>query len=89
MSWLNVPREKIPWYPTIDESKCIGCGACVRFCQHGVFSLDGDRRKARVVNPYSCVVGCAACDKICPQGAISHPDIREVMAIVRKLRHGE
>jgi NAD-dependent dihydropyrimidine dehydrogenase PreA subunit len=84
MSWLNVPREMIPWYPIIDESKCIGCGACVRFCKNGVFVLERNPPKAKVVNPYNCVVGCSACDKICPQGAISHPDIKEVVAMLRR-----
>jgi len=77
----------IPWFPIIDESKCIGCGACVKFCQHEVFKLEGNPPKAKVVNPYNCVVGCNACDKICPQGAISHPDMREVIEKVKKLRN--
>jgi len=25
----GIDREKIDWYPVIDESRCVGCGLCV------------------------------------------------------------
>ena len=30
MPWLaGYPREKVEWFPTIDESKCVSCGMCM------------------------------------------------------------
>jgi pyrroline-5-carboxylate reductase len=28
---MSVPREKIPWYPTIEQELCTNCGVCVEF----------------------------------------------------------
>jgi ferredoxin len=27
--WNGIPREEVPWYPTIDPEKCTSCGICV------------------------------------------------------------
>jgi len=32
-TWHGIPRNKIPWYPTIDYEKCFGCGKCVEYCK--------------------------------------------------------
>ncbi len=29
-NWRGIPREQIPWYPTVDEDLCNGCGVCIR-----------------------------------------------------------
>lgn len=51
----------------IDETKCNGCGQCVRACQEGVIALvDG---KVKVVRPDFCD-GLGSCLPVCPQGAI-------------------
>ena len=36
---LLVPREEIPWYPTIKPDLCNGCGDCKVLCKPGVFEL--------------------------------------------------
>lgn len=69
--WFGIPRGQIDWFPTIDFGKCIGCGACVKKCTHGVFAEENG--KPKVVAPKNCVVGCAGCEQVCPQEAISHP----------------
>lgn len=52
--------------PLIDSNKCIGCGMCVKFCDHrGVSIIDG---KA-VIDESSCK-GCGHCFSYCPKGAI-------------------
>lgn len=79
-----IPREEIPWNPTVIEEKCTGCGTCVEFCQHGVYELQED--KAAVVNPTECIVGCTGCLSKCPEGAISFPDQKEFIEKMRKLR---
>ncbi len=38
-TYMNIPREKIPWYPAIDEELCTSCGNCLNFCSNGVFAL--------------------------------------------------
>ena len=36
-TFMGVPREKIPWFPTIDYDKCTFCMECDAFCPHRVF----------------------------------------------------
>lgn len=78
----GVEREKIPWFPSVDEEKCTGCGKCFEFCPHNVYEL---HEKSRVKNPYNCVVGCSTCKGLCPQEAISFPDIQDVREFVKRL----
>ncbi|MDT9546507.1 MAG: ferredoxin family protein [Chlorobium sp.] len=87
---LTVPREDIPWYPTISPDLCNGCGECRELCRPGVFQpglVEGvGRPKMRVANPYSCVVLCTRCVAQCPSGAISLPsaeDFRHFVEIIK------
>ena len=73
-TWRGIPREQIPWYPTIDPDRCTGCRTCVDFCKNGVLEFDDDAGRSRVKNPYNCVVECSTCAKLCPEGAISFPE---------------
>ena len=81
---MNIPREEIPWFPTIDESLCSNCGVCLEFCAHNVYALDDGH--TRVVTPYNCVVGCSGCETLCTTGAIRFPDMGEFMLKVHELR---
>jgi len=56
-------------YPQIDDTRCIGCGACVAACPEGdvLGLLDG---RAVVVNALRCI-GHARCAEVCPVGAIA------------------
>ncbi len=71
--WWGIERKEIEWYPIIDEKKCIGCGVCVATCGREVFEFDFKKNRARVKNPYNCMVGCDNCRVYCPAGAISFP----------------
>jgi NAD-dependent dihydropyrimidine dehydrogenase PreA subunit len=86
MPHKDIPREKIPWYPSIERSKCNGCRECFEFCQNGVFAWDDEKNCANVVKPFQCVVGCSACQNLCSEGAISFPNLQEIHEIIRKLR---
>lgn len=60
-----IGTAKIDYHP----ERCIGCGACVRACEHGatrVLELNAD---GRVEKDPCCCVGCAECVKACPAGA--------------------
>ena len=84
----DVPRNKIPWYPTIDYVKCVNCGKCVDYCKLGVYKFEEKKGKKKLLvrNPNNCVVYCNGCDAICPSFAITHPSKREVAKIISKLR---
>lgn len=86
MMLKSVPREKVPWFPTIDPAKCDGCRVCVDYCNYAVYGWDEDAGRANVIRPFGCVVGCSGCQPLCPVGAISFPDIEAVQAVIRRLR---
>lgn len=52
----------------LDAAACVGCGACVDVCPHGVFEIGGG--KARIVGRDYCME-CGACARNCPAGALS------------------
>ena len=63
-----MPRELV--LPTIDWSKCDGCGRCVEVCPTGaVRVVDG---RARLVRPEACTF-CPTCETYCPTEAIGRP----------------
>jgi len=67
----GIDRDKIDWYPKIDESKCVGCGLCATTCGRGVYKFDYEKKKSKVANPYNCMVACQTCANLCPMKAIS------------------
>lgn len=83
--WRGIPREKIPWYPTIDAEKCSGCRTCIEFCRNDVLEFDAEQQKARVRSPFNCVVECSTCGRLCPSEAISFPDTHEFSVLIKQL----
>jgi NAD-dependent dihydropyrimidine dehydrogenase PreA subunit len=81
-TWQGIPREEIPWYPTIREELCDGCRLCVEFCPFGVYEYDPKSNKIKVVNPFNCQVGCSMCAMKCKPKAIAFPPL----AILRTFR---
>ena len=73
VTWQGIPRYQVPWFPTIAEDLCDGCGQCVEFCSYGVFALDEGKELVEVIEPLNCLVGCDACARICRQRAIVFP----------------
>ncbi len=83
----GIPRDKIPWDPKIDYTKCTTCGKCVDFCHMKAFKIEEkDGKKKTVVTPNQCVVFCRGCEDICPAGAISHPSEEKTQEIIDKLK---
>ena len=61
--------EPASLHPIINQSQCIGCGACVKACpEHNVLGII--RRKAELIGPTHCI-GHGACKVACPMDAIS------------------
>jgi heterodisulfide reductase subunit A len=55
----------------VNESKCMGCGACISACTYGAIEFRETRQgKKAVVNPVLCK-GDGLCNAKCPTGAIS------------------
>jgi NAD-dependent dihydropyrimidine dehydrogenase PreA subunit len=70
-TWHGIPREEIPWYPTINAETCIGCGLCFTTCGRNVFNIQDN--KSIVENALDCMVGCSTCANVCPVDAITFP----------------
>ncbi len=86
MSYYGLPREVIPWFPTVDVDVCAGCQECFDFCGNGVYDWDDNDGHPVVVNPYNCVIGCSACAKICATEAISFPTLKEIAVLIQQLQ---
>ena len=82
----DIPRQMIPWYPTVDTSLCTGDQECLKFCKNQVFEWDEAANHPVVKNPYNCVVGCQACVNLCPVRAISFPSKEELRDTLKRLR---
>jgi NAD-dependent dihydropyrimidine dehydrogenase PreA subunit len=86
MDCAGIPREKIPWYPTVDPTRCLGDRRCITFCAKGVYRWDTDLGRPVVDQPLNCPVGCDGCTDICEGGAIAFPSLDELKTAIRRLR---
>lgn len=53
--------------PHVNQSGCVGCGACTRICAHGAASVTDGKAS---INQDKCV-GCGRCLAVCPKNVIS------------------
>lgn len=51
----------------VEQSKCLGCGACTGVCPAQAIAIDASGKAA--VDASKCV-GCGACAGVCPAQAI-------------------
>jgi NAD-dependent dihydropyrimidine dehydrogenase PreA subunit len=85
--WHGIPRQEIPWYPTVNKEACIGCELCYLTCGREVYEIDlidGRQRKAKPERPSNCMVGCSTCAVVCPTQAISFPSRDVVWKLERE-----
>lgn len=81
-TWHGIPRNEVPWFPTVDAESCIGCQLCYVTCGRGVYDmLDGI---AVAADPMECAVGCSTCANVCPTSAISFPQLDFVWKLERE-----
>ena len=52
--------------PTVDQSLCVGCGACQKICAHSAPVIENEK----CTIDHSRCVGCGRCVDICPKDAI-------------------
>lgn len=86
MASPSLPREKIPWFPSISYDLCKSTKECLAFCPTNVFAWDEAGARTVVANPYCCTVGCSNCVRICPNQAIAFPDMAEFATTLKRLR---
>ncbi len=71
-TWRGHPRETIPWFPTVNDELCDGCGICLKLCStHSLAPTE--EGKVWVAEPFACVVGCSSCANVCQPDAITFP----------------
>jgi NAD-dependent dihydropyrimidine dehydrogenase PreA subunit len=70
--WRGYPRETIPWFPTVNEDLCNGCGVCLKLCSTHCLAPTEDG-KVWVAEPLACVIGCSSCANVCKPKAITFP----------------
>jgi len=81
-TWRGIPREQIPWFPMLDETRCDGCDKCLQFCSSGVFAKR-DNDVVYVAQRLRCVVGCDVCARLCPHKAMAFPPRSILRALTR------
>ncbi|MCR5208010.1 MAG: 4Fe-4S binding protein [Eubacterium sp.] len=73
----------------IDETRCVGCGACAFTCLFGSISAATDDASRYEIDEAKCVE-CAQCSRICPNDAIIAPEgykrIKKVTIIPEKCK---
>lgn len=87
-AYTGIPRERIPWFPTIDVARCQSEACqqeCIAACPQGVYRREADGRVI-VARPMSCTVGDISCSFQCPLDAIRFPSQRDLRRMLRQLR---
>ena len=54
----------------LDDSRCTGCGMCLKVCPHAVFARAEGSHKVAIVRLDACME-CGACQGNCADGALS------------------
>jgi NAD-dependent dihydropyrimidine dehydrogenase PreA subunit len=66
----QVLRAKEQGSITVNLKLCIGCFNCTEICPLGVFDVNREQRKTKLVRPRDCF-SCGACVLQCPTNALS------------------
>ena len=71
--WRDPRREGTPWFPTILDQKCDGCGKCIPVCPNQVLGWNPEKTLALVLEPLECMPNCSLCASVCRPRAIIMP----------------
>ncbi|MEM0257096.1 MAG: 4Fe-4S binding protein [Saccharolobus sp.] len=79
--------DKIPgvFKVTVDPSKCVLCGVCVRSCQMLVFNIKNSNDSTNLYYDLSYCIGSQRCIRNCPENAIKLEGYLEVKELGEKL----
>lgn len=73
----------------IDETRCVGCGACAFTCLFGAVKPANNHASCYQIDRIDCEE-CAQCFHVCPNNAISAPEnykpIKKVIIIPEKCK---
>lgn len=61
---------------TVDTSKCIHCGLCIKDCFIGCLGFDENKYPAYLPGMAQNCAGCQHCMTVCPKGALSFGNIK-------------
>ncbi len=57
--------------PSVDASRCIGCGGCASVCTPGLIAIDDDGPHARFTWSLARCIYCGRCAEVCPEEAVT------------------
>ena len=86
MSRLRSPRERFPWFPTLNRRGCLRDLECLNFCPADVFDWDPATGEPIVARPFDCIPGCRSCAENCKRNRILLPGKKEVKAALKRIR---
>jgi NAD-dependent dihydropyrimidine dehydrogenase PreA subunit len=86
MSILGGPRERFPWFPTINYEVCLSDLDCLNFCPAAVFDWEPRSGRPIVARPFDCIPGCRSCAENCRANGIALPGNKEVRAALVRIR---
>lgn len=57
--------------PVVDQSQCVLCGICQKYCPTDVIEIRKDGEPRGVIFDFNYCKGCGICANICPKKCIS------------------
>ncbi|MFO7274396.1 MAG: 4Fe-4S dicluster domain-containing protein [Bacillota bacterium] len=75
------PAEGFRGLPTVDGTKCVGCGACALVCPARLITLEDQGTWKVLTADLARCTYCARCAEVCPYGAFQMTSRFETAAV--------